>query len=116
MTDSCCGFKEPGLYICPMQYKLCVVYSVGVLHRVGTHPWHIREKFWRLHVLAIHRFSSFIISGPSNITTSTLGMMSYCSSVASSRRRTMSDMVSSLRLPLYDMMVGMVGTRERNIH
>ena len=67
-------------------------------------------------VLAAACFSSFIMSGPSNITTSTLGMMSYCSSVASSRHRTMSYLVSCLSLPLSEIMLGMVGSRERNIH
>ena len=51
-SDSLCAFKEPGLCGCLIQYKLCVVYSVDVLHRVGTHPENIREMFWRLNALA----------------------------------------------------------------
>ena len=68
------------------------------------------------NVLAAGCFSSYIMPGPSNITTSTFGVMSSGSSVASSRHRSMSDLVPSLSLPLSGMMVDMVGSRERNVH
>ena len=88
---------------CPTQRQLFVLYPVDVLHRIGTYPGHIRGEF-----LAAACFSTYIMSGTSNVTTSTIGVMSSCSSVPSSVHRTMSDLVSSLSLPLSDIMVNMV--------
>ena len=42
------------------------------------------------------------MAGPSNMTTSTIGVVSSWFSGASSRHRTMSDLVSSLSFPLAD--------------
>ena len=47
-------------------------------------------------------FSRRNMAGPSNMTTSTLGVMSSCVSGASCRHRTMSDLVPSLSFPLAD--------------
>ena len=78
---------------------------------------HIRAKFRRLQasvrttwlVRAYSRevpeaagFSTHNMAGPSNMTTSTLGVMSSCFSGAFSRHRTMSDLGPSLSFPLAD--------------
>ena len=60
------------------------------------------------------------MAGPSNTTTSTLGVMSSCSSMASSMHRTMSDLVPSLSLPPFDSdvghgLVGLVGTLQNRV-
>ena len=47
-------------------------------------------------------FSKHNMAGPSNKTTSTLGVTSSCFSGASYRHRTMSDLVPSLSFPLVD--------------
>ena len=66
---------------------------------VGTHNGHmIRRKFQRLQASARHKMAL-----PSNTTTSTL--LSSCSSGASSRHRTMSDLVPSLSFPLLSCII-----------
>ena len=76
----------------------CVIYPVAVPHRVGTHPGHAYSR----KVPAAASFRTHNMAGPSNMTTSTLGVMSSCFSGASSRHRTMSDLVPSLSFPLVD--------------
>ena len=46
------------------------------------------------------------MAGPSNMTTSTLGVMSSCFSGASSWHRAMSDLVPSFSFPLADSDAG----------
>ena len=65
---------------------------------VGTHPGH---AYWR-RVPAAAGFSTHTVAVPSNMTTSTLGVMSSCFSDASSRHRTMSDFVPRFSFPLAD--------------
>ncbi len=83
---------------CPTRRQFCVIYPVDVPHRVGTHPGHAYTR----KVPEAAGFSTHNMAGPSNMTTSTLGVMSYCFSRASSRHRTMSDLVPSLSFPLAD--------------
>ena len=83
---------------CPTRRQLCVLYPVDVPHRVGTHPRHAYSR----KVSEAAGFSTHNMAGPSNMTTSTLGVMSSCFSVTSSRHRTMSDSVPSLSFPLAD--------------
>ena len=83
---------------CPTRRQLCVLYPVDVPHRVGTHPGHAYSR----KVPEAAGFSTHNMAGPSNMTTSTLGVMSSCFSGASSRHRTMSDLVPSLSFPLAD--------------
>ena len=83
---------------CPTRCQLCVLYPVDVPHRVGTHPGHAYSR----KVPETAGFSTHNMAGPSNMTTSTLGVMSSCFSGAFSRHRTMSDLVLSLSFPLVD--------------
>ena len=69
---------------------------------VGTHPGHSYSR----KVPEAAGFSTHNMAGPSNVTTSTLGVMSSCFSGASSRHRTISDLVPSLSFPLADSDVG----------
>ena len=83
---------------CPTRRQLCVLYPVHVPHRVGTHPWQAYSR----KVPEAERFSTHDMAGPSNMTTSTLGVLSSYFSGAFSRHRTMSDLVPSLSFPLAD--------------
>ena len=83
---------------CPTRRQFCVLYPVDVPHRVGTHPGHAYSR----KVPEPAGFSTHNMAGPSNMTSSTLGVMSSCFSGASSRHRTMSDLVPSLSFPLAD--------------
>ena len=65
-------------------------------------------------VAAAACLSRYKMASPSNTTTSTL--VSSCSSGASSRHRTMSDLVPSLSFLWLTVMVDMVDYRERKIH
>ena len=76
----------------------CVLYPVAAPHRVGTHPGHAYSR----RVPAAAGFSTHNMAGPSNMTTSTLGVMSSCFSDASSMLRTMPDLVPSFSFPLAD--------------
>ncbi len=69
-----------------------------VPHRVGTHPGHAYSRI----VPEAAGFSTHNMAGRSSMTTSTLGVMSSCFSGASSRHRTMSNLVPSLSFPLAD--------------
>ena len=73
----------------------CSLYPVAVPHRVGTHPGHYSRR-----VPAAVGFTTHNMAGPSNMTTSTLGVMSSCFSDASSIHRTVSDLVPSVSFPL----------------
>ena len=55
-----------------------------------------------IHIPEAAGFSTHNMAGPSNMITPTLGVMSSCFSGASSRHRTMSDLVPSLSFPLVD--------------
>ena len=77
---------------------ICVIYPVDVTHMVGTHHGHNYNDSQKVSAAA--GFSSNKMASPSNTTTSTL--VSSCSSGASSRHRTMSDLVPSLSFPLTD--------------
>ena len=83
---------------CPTRRQVVVLYPVDVLRRVGTHPGHAYSR----KVPEAAGFSTHNMAGPSNMTTSTLGVMSSCFSGASSRYRTMSDLVPSLSFPMAD--------------
>ena len=83
---------------CPTRRQFCVLYPVDVPHRVGTHPGHAYSR----KVPEAAGFSTHNMAGPSNMTTSTLGVMSSCFSEASSSHQTISDMVPSLSFPLAD--------------
>ena len=87
---------------CPTRRQFCVLYPVDVPHMVGTHPGHAYSR----KVPEAAGFSTNNMAGPSNVTTSTLGVMSSCFSGASSRHRTISDLVPSLSFPLSDSDVG----------
>ncbi len=88
---------------CPTRRQLCVLYPVDVTHMVGTHPGHAYSR----KVPEAAGFSTHNMAGPSNmLTTSTLGVMSSCFSGASSRYRTISDLVPSFSFPLTDSDVG----------
>ena len=80
----------------PTQCQLYVLYPVAVTHTVGTHHGHYDSQ----KVPASACFSTYKTASPSNTTTSTL--VSSFSSGASSRHRTMSDLVHSLSFPLTD--------------
>ena len=95
-----------------MRRQLCVLYPVDVPHMVGTHHWHAYSR----KVPAAADFSTQNMAGPSNMTTSTLGVMSSCFSGASSRHRTMSDLVPGLRFSQADSDGGHVDYCERNSH
>ena len=92
-----CAFKESGCSY-PTRRQCCVLYPVDVLHRVGTHPGHAYSR----KVPETAGFSTHNMAGPSNMTTSTLGVMSSYFSGASSRHRTMSDLGPSFSFPLAD--------------
>ena len=80
----------------PTQCQLCVLYPIYVTHMVGTHNGHmIRRKFQRLQASASTRWLV-------RLTPTTSTLVSSCSSGASSRHRTMSDLVPSLSFPLTD--------------
>ena len=66
---------------CLTRRQFCVLYPVDVLHRVGTHPGHSYSR----KVPEAAGFSMYNMAGPSNMTTSMLGVMSSCFSGASSR-------------------------------
>ena len=83
---------------CPTRRQFCVLYPVDVPHRVGTHPGHAYSR----KVPEAAGFSTHNMAGPSDMTTSTLGVMSSCFSEASSSHQTISDMVPSLSFPLAD--------------
>ena len=68
------------------------------LYRVGTDHGHAYSR----KVPEATCFSTHNMVSPSNVTTSTLGVMSSCFSGAFSRHRTMSDLVPSLSVPLAD--------------
>ena len=76
----------------------CALYPVAVPHRVGTHPGHAYSR----RVPAATGFTTHNMAGSSNMTRSTLGVMSSGFSDASSRHRTMSDLVPSFSFPLAD--------------
>ena len=76
----------------------CVLYPVTVPHSVGTHPGYAYTR----RVPAAAGFSTHNVAGPSNMTMSTLGVMSSFFSDASSMHRTMSDLVPSFSFPLAD--------------
>ena len=82
----------------PTRRQFCVLYPVDVPRRVGTHPGLAYSR----KVPEVAGFSTHNMAGPSNMTTSTLGVMSSCFSGASSRHRKMSDLVPSLSFPLAD--------------
>ena len=96
--------------------SLQVLYPADALSTEGRNTsWAYSRK-----VLAAAGFSMCTMAGPSNTTTSTLGVMSSCSSMASSRHRTMSDLVPSLSLPPFDSdvghgLVGLVGTLQNRV-
>ncbi len=69
------------------------MFHIGWEHLPGVH---IREKVPEGAGFSTH------MAGPSNMTKSTLWVMSSYLSGASSRHRTMSDLVPSLRFPLAD--------------
>ena len=77
---------------------LCVLYPVDVTQMVGRHHGH--NYYDSQKVSAAEGFSSYKMASPSNTTTSTL--VSSCSSGASSRHRTMSELVPSLSFHLTD--------------
>ena len=83
---------------CHTRRQFCVLYPLDVPHRVGTHPGHAYSR----KVPETAGFSTHTMAGPSNMTTSTLGVMSSDFSGASSRHRTMSDLGPSLSVPLAD--------------
>ena len=83
---------------CPTRRQFCVLYPVDVPDRIGTHPGHAYSR----KVPEAAGFSTHNMAGPSNMTSSTLGVMSSCFSGASSKHRTMSDLVPSLSFPLAD--------------
>ena len=83
---------------CPTRRQFCVLYPVDVPHRVGTHPGHAYSR----KVPETEGFSTHNMAGSSDMTTSTLWVMSSYFSGASSRHRTMSDLGPSLSLPLAD--------------
>ena len=58
----------------PTRRHFCVLYPVAVPHRVGTHPGHAYSR----RVPAAAGFTTHNMAGPSNMTTSTLGVMSFC--------------------------------------
>ena len=97
---SCSVFALLKNLVCryPTRRQFCVRYPVDVPHRVGTHPAHAYSRI----VPEAPGFSTHNMAGPSNMTTSTLGVMSSCFSGASSRHRTMSDLVPSLSFSLAD--------------
>ena len=98
---------------CPTRRQFCVLYQpVDVPHRVGTHPGHAYSR----KVPETAGFSTHNMAGPSNMTKSTLWIMSSYFSGASSRRRTMSDLGPSLSFPLADIDGDMVNSCERNNH
>ena len=74
-----------------------MLYPADALRTERTHPGHI---------LAAAGFSMCTMAGPSNTTTSTLGVMSSCSSMAPSRHRIMSDLVPGLSSALSDSVGG----------
>ena len=78
--------------------NLCVLFPVGVSYRVVTHPGHAYLR----RVPAAAGFSTHNMAGQSNMTTSTLGVMSSCFSDASSKHQTMPDLVPSFSFPLAD--------------
>ena len=86
------------VYSCHTRRQFCVLYPVDVPHRVGTHPGHAYPR----KVSEAADFNAHNMAGPSNMTTSVLGVMSSCFSGAFSRHRTMSDLVPSVSLPLAD--------------
>ena len=77
---------------------ICVLYPVDVTQMVRTHHGH--NYYDSQRVSAAAGFSSYKMVSPSNTTTSTL--VSSCSSGASSRHRTMSDLVPNLSFHLTD--------------
>ena len=83
---------------CPTRRQFCVIYPVDVPHMVGTHPGHAYSR----KIPEAAGFSTHNMAGPSNMTTPTLGIMPSCFSGASSRHRTISDLVPSLSFPLAD--------------
>ena len=87
---------------CPTRRQFCVLYPVDVPHMIGTHHGHAYSR----KVPEDADFSTHNMAGPSNMTTSTLGVMSSCFSGASSWHRTISDLVPSLSFPLADSDVG----------
>ena len=97
---SCSVFALLKNLVCsfPTRRQFCVLYPVDVPHRVGTHSGHAYSR----KVPEAARFSTHNMAGPSNMKTSTLGVMSSCFSGASWRHRTMSDLVPSLSFPLAD--------------
>ena len=65
---------------------------------MGAHPEHAYSR----KVPKAAGFSTHNMAGPSNMTKSTLWVMSSYFSGASSRHRTISDLVPSLSFPLAD--------------
>ena len=55
---------------CPTRRQFCVLYPVDVPHKVGTHPGHAYSR----KVPEAAGFSRHNMAGPSNMTTSTLGV------------------------------------------
>ena len=74
----------------------CVLYPVAVPHRVGTHPGNAYSR----RVPAAAGLTTHNLASPSYMTPSTLGVMPSYFSGASSRHRTMSDLVPSFNFPL----------------
>ena len=56
---------------CPTRRQFCVLYPVDVPHMVGTHPGHAYSR----KVPEVAGFSTHNMAGPSNMTTSTLGVI-----------------------------------------
>ena len=80
----------------PTQCQLCVLYPVDVTHYGRNTSWTCDSQ----KVPAAAGFSTYNMASPSNTATSML--VSSCFSGASSRHRTMSDLVPSLSFPLTD--------------
>ena len=97
---SCSVFALLNNIVCSFHTRryVCVLYPVAVPHRVETHPAHA----YSCRVRAAAGFTTHNMAGPSNMTTSTFGVMSSCFSDASSRHRTTPDLVHSFSFTLAD--------------
>ena len=91
------GLSKNLVCSCPTQLQVCVLYAVDVPHRYRNISWAYSRK---VQAAAIFRTHNML--GQTDTITSTLGVMSSCSSVASSRHRTMSELMPSLSFPLAD--------------
>ena len=100
ISHSCLVFALFNNIVCSFHTRrhFCALHPVAVPHRVGTHPGHAYSR----RVPAATGCTTHNMACPSNMTTSTFGVMSSCFSDASSRHRTMSDLVPSFSFPLAD--------------